>query len=351
MVSAYNRGDYGRSGYNPQWGGLPALKTQIDKLRNVGMVSLFYTDPIIVDPNTMTGKEHGAQWGIINPAWSDPYRCPKNPPEPKGLVYHYYSYCMCLNDKDYNDFVADDMAKLIRDTGVDGIRLDEYGHPGYICLSQNHNHIFQEEGNVWMRALRRNLQAIRQRTDEFNPEALLMSEFPGVDYLAAELDGALSYDIARKTSKLRPCQINLFRFFFPECKIFELNEGGIRSVASHLWLFNAVGVYNSSLYPEEMFAILRTWKHVFSGPAEPLVPTQFKGVYANRFQAEDGSAVAWTLYNSNKNATDGTLLKIDIPDGWKAKELVSNTDIPADGNVTISLAPSKTAVVMMAKEL
>ncbi len=325
-VYSVNRGDY--DGYNPHWGGLPALRKYIEEFRSNGQALILYTDPVIVDGNTKLGRKHGAEWGIINPAWSDPYRCPKNPKSPAGLACHYFSYCMCLNDRDYSDWVARNMARLIRETGADGIRLDEYGHAGYICLSGKHRHIFPGKGqNVWLRALDFNLKAMRMETDKFKPDALILSEYLGADGLSANLDGALCYDICNRTNELRPLPVNLFRFYFRECKLFELNYFGMpHDDAQNYWMFNAAGVYNSGLYSEQYRLILNKYAAAFNGKAEPLIDTLVPYVYANRFEAPDGTAV-YTVINQTGSSVSGPLFRAGITPGFRFIDLLSGKEL------------------------
>ncbi len=310
-VYAYNRGDY--DGYNPQWGGLPALRAHIEKLHRYGKTVIFYTDPIIVCPNTKLGKSKGIPWGVINPDWKDPFSCRKNPKDllAQGYAFHYYSYCMCLNNPEYIKWVAENMARLIRETGIDGIRLDEFGHGGYICLSRKHRHLFPGDGeNVWLRAIKCTVEAIRKETDKFNKDVILMGEYQGTDFTSAAFDGALCYDIRQNTSQLRPIGVNLFRFYFPECKLFELDETNKNSLKD-VWLFNAMGVYNSSLYPPAYHDVLKKYTPAFNGKIEPLVDTLAEYVYANRFEAPDGSVVVHTLFNRTGHTVDAPVLEVN----------------------------------------
>ena len=320
----FNRGDY--DGYNPQWGGLPRLRAQLKEVRDKGKISILYTDPVIVCANSRYGKSEAARHAVINPAWRDPKLCPRTPREPAGVVCNYFSYCMCLNDSEYLSKVAADIRRIIEETGADGVRLDEYGHRGYVCLSREHKHIFGEYGqHVWLQALERSLKMMR---DILPPETLLLTEFPQADFAAARLDGALSYDICRRQSPLRPLQINLFRFYFPECRLFELNVGGPQN-AKDIMFFNGDGVYNSGgRYSVEYSRILHDNADCFVGEIEPLVETLQPLVYANRFAAADGSKIFYTLFNGSGRRFSGAVLP--IPPGYECTRL-----LPAGGESTV----------------
>lgn len=350
-VWAYNRGDY--DGYNPQWGGLPALQKHIRKVQSLGKTVVLYTDPIIVCPTTKLGKSKGAAWGIVNPAWKDPFSCLKNPKHLKGHAFHHFSYCMCLNNPDYSNWVAQNMARLIRETGADGIRLDEYGHNGFICLSKEHPHIYPGNGeNVWLRAIKDNVLAIRAETDKFKKDAILMSEYLGVDSLAATLDGALCYDVGRRTNALRPLAVNLFRFYFPECKLYELDETN-KNTQKDVWLFNAVGVYNSQLYPRNYHEILEKYTSAFAGDVEPLVDTLVPYVYANRFAAPDRSMVVHTIFNKTGHTVDEPLIPVKSRKGFKFMDaFTGKTLVPErlkDGREAIRAKISNNRVFVLAE--
>jgi len=339
----FNRVDY--DGYNPQWGGLPRFQKLIQDIRDHKKLSILYTDPIIVCGNSKYGQTEAAKHAVINPVWKDPHQCPRNPTSPEGVVCNYYAYCMCLNDADYLPKVAADIGRIARETGADGVRLDEYGHRGYVCLSKTHRHIFGEYGqHVWQQALERSLQMIRE---EVPADTLLITEFPEADFCVAHLDGALSYDICRHQSPLRPLQVNLFRFYFPECRLFELNVGGPQN-AKDIMFFNGVGVYNSGgRYSEEYSKILHENAECFIGEIEPLVATLKPFVYANRFAAQDGSKVLFTLYNGTDRDFSGAVLT--IPDGYECQQLLPTTNHTAVNgkNVHIALVREQIGVILM----
>jgi hypothetical protein len=87
------------------------------------------------------------------------------------------------------------VARVCRETGVGGVRLDEYGHRGFVCTSDKHEHIFAEPGhNAWMQAVARSCGLVREAMDEVDPKLVLMTEFPGNDFLARHLDGCIVYE-------------------------------------------------------------------------------------------------------------------------------------------------------------
>ena len=332
LMYPLNRGDY--DGYMPAWGGLPALRQQIQRIHEGGLLAMFYTDPILACATTKLGQRYGPTYGIMNPAWKDSYHCPKTPP---GYVGSYGSYNMCLDTEWYSQWVADTMARVCRETGIDGIRLDEYGHRGYVCTSTKHKHIFAEPGhNAWLQALARNVRQIHRAMDRVRPGLVLTTEFPGHDCMAAALEGAIVYDV-RRIKPIRPTPINLFRFYFPECKVFEIDRPH-RPEARAWMLWNAEGGF-SALYDEAQHAMLKENNDVFGGTdREPLIPTLAPRVYANRFASAE--KVFFMLHNARGHTFAGPVLEVSVSPEQHLLDPLRGVELEvrqADGKAILSL--------------
>jgi len=348
LMYPLNRGDY--DGYMPQWGGLPALRAHIRRIRQAGMLATLYTDPILACATTKLGSKYGPVYGIMNPRWKDPYKCPKTP---KGYVGSYASYNMCLDTEWYSAWVARTIARVCRETGADGVRLDEYGHRGYVCTSTRHKHVFAEPGhNAWLQALARNVRQVHRAMDDVRPGLVLMTEFPGHDCMAAALDGAIVYDV-RRIRRFRPVPVNLFRFFFPECKVFEINRPA-RPEARSWMLWNAVGAF-SFRYPQEIHDVLRKYNDVFtSRDAEPLIPSLSRRIYINRFRNVDRTVYA--VLNATGHTFDGPVLELPEPDaGFVYRDLLAGgrvKPVVRDGRRVLSLhlEPDQTRLILRAPE-
>jgi hypothetical protein len=80
---------------------------------------------------------------------------------------------MCFGYKPWQDHLAEVCRRLLRETGVDGIRLDEFGTPAVACFNPAHHHASPFDGIQWgLEFLRR----VRAAMDEVNPGAVLMTE-------------------------------------------------------------------------------------------------------------------------------------------------------------------------------
>lgn len=332
LMYPLNRGDY--DGYMPQWGGLPALRKHIQMVKDAGLLAMFYTDPILACVNTKLGSQYGPVYGIMNPDWKDSYECPKTP---EGYVGSYGGYCMCLDTEWYSNWVAETMGRVCRETGIDGVRLDEYGHRGYVCRSEKHQHLFAEWGhNGWLQALGRNCRQVHAAMDKVRPDLVLTTEFPGHDYMAAALEGAIVYDI-RRIRPVRPTPINLFRFFFPSCKPFEIDRPPRREAPAWM-LWNTVGAF-ARPYPKAQHIMLRENNDVFTSlQAEPLIPTLIRRIYANCFRG--GGKTFTTLHNATGHTVDAPILTVRPTEDTHFMDMLRGIELTptvVNGRTTIAL--------------
>ena len=346
-VLSYALGDY--DGYNPQWGGLPAFRQHIRDLKNAGQVALLYYDAVLMDASAKNVKMV-PEFAVIN----HQYKCAPahdvaNPTAPPGIVAKYHQYAMCVNAEKFADYTINDVVRVVEETGADGVRLDEFGGGGHLCYSTMHKHIFSNEGwgNPVLQAVACILRGIREKLGQSGKEVLLLTEFPGHDMLVSALDGALCYDGISRRSFARPAQINLLRFYFRNCKLFEIVEdaGDHKPAPWDLWLWNAVGVYNSGEYPDHIRALLLDNNDAFDyGELEPLVDTVCGGVYANRFTS--GRKRIWTLFNAAGHTVNQPLLKPEHDGDVHYVELTTGRELALrDGMLSCLMRPQSAIAI------
>lgn len=329
-----NRGDY--DGYNERWGGLPALRAAINTYRDMGALVTLYTDPILADDNTKCGRQWGELWGIVKPDGT--YRT------------SYESWNMCHDVAGYREYVADTMRRVMQETDADGIRLDEYGHCGAACFNTKHAHTFAEWGcTEWQRAIAETTETVREAMDDVKPGSVLTTEHPGCDYLMQFIEGCITYDLTVQATPLRPLECNLQRFYFPECKAYELDHRSADPThRKRFW--NGVGSFGS-YYPEHLDAILREHADAFQGnDCEPLVPTLARHVYANRFSA--AGKTIYTLYNATGHTFYGPVLRIPCAEDEHIIDLLNGTEAdwsPEDGHAVIRAFLARDDVAAVAR--
>lgn len=339
LMYPLNRGDY--DGYMPQWGGLDALRAHIAAIRERGVLPTFYMEGILACANTKVGSRYGPQYGVMNARWTDGYQCPKNP---AGYVASYGSYNMCADTAWWPAYLADAVARVCRETGIDGVRLDEYGHRGYVCENPKHKHLFAEPGhNGWMQGVARACRQVHLAMDEVRPGLVLTTEFPGNDHLAATLEGAITYETSSHVHRVRPAPLNLFRFYWPACKLYDL-ETSFRRQGTAWKLWNATGVFGGRGYPPAVHAVLEAHTEAFEGTLEPLVPTLVPQVYANRFTGQE--SVVYTIHNATGYTIAEDVIQLSPPPGQRVVDLVTGEPAPiVDGKLRARLARDETIVI------
>ncbi len=312
-----NRGDYF---YNEDWGGLAALRRQLQRAREAGCTPTFYVEGILACDTTEVGHRYGPKYGVKCPFWKDPYKVPV---APKGYVTSYGSWNMCCMCEWWMDYLARTVERICRDTGVAGVRLDELGHRGYTCYNDQHKHLFGEPGhNAWLQGVAEICRRVHRRMDAVRPGLILTTEFPGYDHMAAALDGSIVYEVAYHTFALRPLTVNLLRFYFPECKPYDLDYKHVPA-SQEIKLFNGMGAFGYR-YSLRYLRLLRENSDCFGrGRAEALIAGPAERVYVNRFEAPGGRKVIYTVFNARATGYRGPVLELPARAGWHVVELAS----------------------------
>lgn len=343
-----NLGDY--DGYHPEWGGLPAFQKYVQEIKARGIVPMLYTCPQMADANTQTGQKYGAKYGIVNPLWK------KNntfvtPFTPENYVGMFYAWAMCPDNDFYPDYVANQFARVIKETGADGIRMDVWGYHGQACTNPQHKHLFAEPGhNAYLQATAAATQKVRAALDKEKPGVILTTEFPGADFLMHSLDGAIVYESSWNTKSyqaLRPVPVNVMRFYFPEFRPFDLDELDPKNRVPSSFEFRfwnatpAFGVVHSPQYHR----VLQENGDAFNAPgAAPLAPTLQARVYANRFAS--GDKTIWMLINGRRFTSNAPTLGV-LPDAnFHFFDLLNGQELaPQNGVLSFKLRPRQTAAI------
>ncbi|MCC6445594.1 MAG: hypothetical protein IT210_19325 [Armatimonadetes bacterium] len=252
-------GDY--SGYNGRFGGLPAFRKAIRKYRHAGALVTLYTDPFRLNDNCPAGKAFGNLWGVIG---ADGKR-----------TAAYEVRNPCHDNPDVRRWVA---------------RTEE-------GVSQ------------WNKAVADAARQVRAAMDRIGPGLVLTTEYPGYDFLLQFLEGSITYDTTVQASPLRPLECNLQRFYFPECKPYELDYSPLSPVKK---FWNAEGSFGNA-YLAPMYVILKENEDTYQGRRlEPLVPTQARYIYANRFSPGPSPKTIYHFYNATGHTFEGPVPEIPL---------------------------------------
>jgi hypothetical protein len=343
-----NLGDY--DGYHPEWGGLPAFQKYVQEIKDRGVVPMLYTCPQMADANTKTGQKYGAKYGIVNPLWqkNNPYATPFTPENYVGM---FYAWAMCPDNDFYPDYAAGQMARVIRETGADGLRMDVWGYGGQACTNPQHRHNFAEPGhNAYLQASAAAIQKVRDAVDKVKPDAILTTEYSGADFMMHSLDGAIVYESSNNVKSyqnLRPVPVNLMRFYFPEFRPFDLDNLDPKNRVSgsaefRFWnAMPAFGVVHSPKYHR----ILQENGDAFNAPgATPLAPTLQTRIYANCFAS--GDKTIWMLINGGQFTSDAPVLGVLPNANFHTFDLLNGKELmPQNNQLSIKLRPRQTATI------
>ncbi|MBN1342259.1 MAG: hypothetical protein JXQ73_06245 [Phycisphaerae bacterium] len=312
---------YGRVGdYDPYdfiKGGRRSLHDAIAAIRTSGIPVGLYIEGYLLDERGKLGQAHGKDWQLLRPDGTGA-RWPGS-----SEIY------VCPGVTAWREVQAQTYAAKVRELGVDGMYIDQFGFTGTDkdCYSDKHGHPVpsypvQTEIDT--------TRAIRQAVDAVKPGVSIYAEESPTDVTSQYQDGAFTYEMNQIHARRAEIPINLFRFAVPDLKTFEILicDKPTSSWATGIrWtFFNGEGIWlegpaDEWFAPETLatirkcHAILRQHRDAFtSDDPTPLVPTLAHGVFANRFPTE-GKEV-WTLYNARHRTVRGELLRVPHRAGW-----------------------------------
>lgn len=316
--------------YNDRFGGIETFRKAIAANKRKDRLITLYVNPFKLDGvNNETGRKFGKKWNFMDL-------------NGKNAVY-INSLTPCFYLPEVQDWLVSTMKRVLKETDADGIRLDEVGYQYGACFAPDHKHVPYEELGLseWNKAMAETVRRVREGMDEVNPSSVLMTEFPGYDYLFSALDGCLSYDLSMMDTwgtpeSVRILEVNLQRFYFPECKLFEINLLG-RDPEHKRKFWNGVASFHFFL-PTPFYNIYKDNEDVYaSRDCEALVPTLAKRVYANRFTA--GSKTFFHLYNASGNGYSGPVLKLAKPAEHHVFDMLNYKELAAEGSTpTVELS-------------
>lgn len=170
-------------------GGAAAMREGIAAVHRLGLHTTLYIEGYIVHNEGELAKSGKAkEWSVMNRDGS--------------TLTHYtnqnFSH-MCPGAKGWQDHLADTVARLLRETGADGVRLDSLGFYFNPCYNPAHRHPTPFGYNEWMKEL---LAKVRAAAVGVNPDALLTTEAP-VDWYGQWFHGALAQTYPRDLPPMR----------------------------------------------------------------------------------------------------------------------------------------------------
>jgi len=342
-----NQGDYGLRGYNERWGGLVTFREYLNAIRAKGFTPTLYVNISEAALNSVMGRKYGLDW------------CTEFPEG--NYFWPYYMWEMCVDNPGWREYMAQTCARLIEETGADGIRIDEMGGANRICCSQKHSHTFGRSGHyAELQAQADMARQVRIGMDKIAPQSILTTESEGLDLIGQYLNGSLSYYITNYTYSGHVANkwegfvaLNINRFFFPRHKIFDYQ---FKERSPQWRFFNATGAVNREWsYRKHEYTILKDNSDAFETlDPEPMISTFAPMVYTNQFSAEN--KVVFTVYNATQKDFVGELLSVVTKPDYHFVDLYNYRKLKIENkggntNVSLELSPRSAGCIAYLPEL
>lgn len=235
---------------------------------------------------------------------------------------------ICSHVPAWRDVQASTYANRVRELGVDGMYLDQFGfaNPEKDCWCGDHGHPVPGDTVLGERGLSR---LVRQSVDAVRPGVVLYDEEVPCDVNSQIIDGSFSYHMKQCRWNRPLAPLHPLRFAIPSFKTFEIlvcdHPMGSWAEGVKWTFFNGEGIWlegpaSTWFAPETLatirrcHAILHEHRAAFSSDEPmPLEPTLTPGVFANVFPA--AGEVVKTLYNARHRSV---MALVAVPAGMSA---------------------------------
>jgi hypothetical protein len=328
---------YGRTGDYPPYdlirGGEAALRSALAGVQAQGVRTGLYIEGYLLDERGLLGQAQGRAWQLVRANGERAYW---------PLSTEMF---MCPSVSAWREVQASTYAARVRELGVDGMYVDEFGFANSAkdCYSREHGHAAPAYA---VPAERDYMRLLRERVDATRPGVALYGEESPCDVNSQFQDGSFTYSMAMaaRTATLAP--LNLLRFALPDFKTFEIlscdHPTGSWASGVQWVFFNGEGLWLEGPATDwfapatlaairKCHAILREHRDAFTSSAPvPLMPTEAGGVFANLFPA--GGKRVFTFYNSRHRTFSGEVLRLPhaagarYHDAWNGRDIQPRRD-------------------------
>jgi hypothetical protein len=284
-----------------------------------------YLDCYLCSRKSLVGQAHGEEWALRR--WDgrlgDNYSTKDDP-----------MLNLCVLHPGWQDHLATACARAVRETGCDGVYLDEgmTDYSAYWCWSKDHGHGVPGTNQAGL------LELCRKVRTALPPGAALYTEWSPADVFIPYLDGAYQASLRSSEIRVSPGFLQLARFVFPDFRVFTISNAG--SMYDGIWegtkfnLFNGVPLYSLSWgHDEECLPLIRRMSRLLhehadafrTGTPEPYIETERQSVFANAFPGP--SETVWTLWNGRYQTLTGSVLRVRHVAGARYLDLWNETDL------------------------
>ena len=312
--------------YNVARGGLPALRQEIRDIHaKEGRLTL-YTFPEAAADGTehhrLFGKRYAQMWspGQYKTSYCEPGK----------------DFILCPFEHEWVDYMSRKFAKIIRETGADGLRLDVMAR-NYHCYNPAHKHYTGTvASSMPTEKLAGALSLFQDRIQEAAPEASVSTEHAGSDYIMQFTDGWFSQNIVAFADsgrwgpyrRLNAYQLVFTRFTFPESKMW-MHSVGFPREGAMMSLFNAVGFCVTRGEGQYTARTLEENADLIAACVDPVpyIPTLHPKVVANYFPAPGNDKVLYGVYNRGKDPVKAEILEVEDVPGMHYVELWADREV------------------------
>lgn len=263
----------------------------------------------------------------------------------------YDGHVMCLNVKDWRDYLVSRYKDVVKNINPRGLYCDELGMSlrQRACYSAEHGHdVPLNQGNQENRLM-------KELKLQF-PDRAVYTEFGGTEVSTQYADGSLSYNtqwgyyppewgsvVAHEPNRLiAPHYLDLRRFTCPDFKTFETAMTQTKWENGN-WFMGKFPFFNGNSYfhradvgvgadPEalEMFRKIRFIQNAHkpeftSIDVEPMVTSYFKNTFVNRFSTPKCSV--YTVYNANYRTVSDVIFRVKHQEGMTYKNSWDNKPV------------------------
>jgi hypothetical protein len=346
-------GRYGDFAHYDEFWGLDKFRQMIRYLQaNRCRVGL-YLDPYLCSRKSLIGQKHGAEWALAheNGQLGDAYSTKDDP-----------MYSMCVQNPDWQDYLAQTCARVAKETGCDGIYLDEgmTDFPQYWCWRENHGHPIPATNQIGC------IEICRKTRAALPENVALYTEWSPPDVIIPHLDGAYMASLRLSDVRVSPGFLQLARFAFPDFKVYTIcNAGGM---SEGIWgglkysMFSGVALYSLSWgHDEEAPALCRKISRILHEhedafltlEPQPFIDTERNEVYCNEFPGK--KETVWTFWNGRHRTVTGPMLKVKHVEGARYLDLWNDRELkPVVENgaaiISISIGPRDIGVVAQTRK-
>jgi hypothetical protein len=209
---------------------------------------------------------------------------------------------------------------------------------------------------------------IRQIREAIPLNIATYCEYIPADVTSQYIDGGFGhvplYGWRDGFDRVAPHYVNLQRFAFPDFKTFQLiyyvpQENGNWFLLKYPF-FNGDGYYlttaclrsddHAQVFYRNAFHVLHAYADAFtSEDVEPLIHTEYPGLFANRFSV--ASQTVWTLFNANHRTIRGKLLVVPhkpgaiYEDAWN-RGPVPFTVVGDNAALTLQIGPRNVGCIV-----